>query len=180
MRRRKLLKLISLSFFGLGGLSFLPFARWFNRNLASTRSNDSAILEKVAFIETVYPFFSKEELLEKIDIVLARKHAWEVIEKTFFTYFYSKSEKALFQYSLADREGFITKYIDESAINDEISLKKFTRARINIMMSLVNQSFSPFIAYGYPKKRVVPFTADPSWDEYHKIPGSKNDGRFET
>lgn len=176
MRRRKIIKLISLSTLGLGSLVYFSTERWFLSILASIRPHDQNTLEKIAFVETIYPYFSRETLMKEAETILSKRNSWNTIDNTFFFSLSSKSKKPFHKYPLHERERLIAQYIDESSIRDKISLDKFTKARVNIMISLVNKSFSPFKAYGYPEQRVLPFTADPSWDEYHIKPGSREGG----
>jgi hypothetical protein len=179
MRRRKFVKLASLSSLGIGCLAYFTGLGRVVNIFPSACRYDHDTMEKLAFIETIYPFFSQEKLFEEADMILLEEEKWDIIKNTFFKYFYNNSKKKFFTYNIFDREKFIVQYIEEATVSDEKSLRRFTWVRKNIMRDLLEKSAFPYSAYGYPEKKPIPFMADPSWDEYHKKPGSEKGSWFD-
>lgn len=174
MRRRKFLQLISVGSFGIGsGVYLLSCLDVFFNEVPSPYLDDHDILDKLAFIETVYPLFSVKKLLGHSRIINSRKKDWETINRIFLkSFFYKQSPKKFYTYRIEERESVIVDFIKKyKQINNKLLLE-FEEARKRLVIYVIRNSFSPYSAFGYPDKKALPFMADPSWSEYHVKPGS--------
>ena len=201
MNRRYFLKTASILTFATSS-AFLMMAylgRLFRKD-PSPYGDDLQVKDEMAFCHTVYPLFSDDALLADADEILRKKREWETIGRTFFSHYYGQGNKggkpdAFFSFSkktatdlgskerfadlpLTERERAIVAYIDVAGRERPADRDAFDLARNAIIHHMIRHSYSPFSAYGYPDRRILPFMADPSWPEYHLKPGAGRGGEW--
>lgn len=152
------------------GISLKSCSNFFSAPNTFDILNDSQ-KDRLAFAESVYPFFTKEELNLIRPVVNKLSTDWEVINNTFFNFYRRKSQEKPFN-SLASvlRESLIAEFI-HSASPDDLSL--FDKSRIRITGYIIENGFFPYSSFGYPDVRTEPFIADPSWEICHLQPFHK-------
>ncbi len=171
MNRRKFLKILSLgSFFTGTSVYLLSRCSWFFNKVPSVYSNNEETLDRLAFIETVYPFLSIDQLSLHINIINRCRKEWKIINNTFFKKLYSTSNNKFYEYDIQKREILIVDYINNTS-NRQV-LSKFDYARKKLIQNIRHIMPFPYVKYGYPEKWPNLFKADPSWEEYHRKPSS--------
>lgn len=201
MHRRYFLKTISiLSFSASAVYMVISYVDQFLRKTRSPYEDNGVVKDRMAFCHAVYPLFSDDKLLKDTETILNKKKEWKTIETTFFSHYYDQgqldeirisysiiskkdgvspkkngvnpeSKKPFFTLSPFEREQAIISYIDGAGKDRPADREAFDAARNTIVGHLIRHSYSPFSAYGYPDRRILPFMADPSWDTYHLKPG---------
>ena len=101
-----------------------------------------------------------------------KQKEWEIINRFFFKNFYKNSNVKFHLCNLDQREKMVADFINKNKTTNKDIHHKFDKAWKKLVKFNIRQSFSPYSAYGYPDKRTLPFSADPSWPEYHLEPGS--------
>ena len=162
--------------------------KFFNK-LPSFYGGSPEIKDMVAFTQAVYPFFSGEKFFKDVAVILSKKKECSILKQTFFRYYYaeknswysnlpfisgvkSKKVEGFYSLPLDERESAIVEYISFIQGENPDELLAFDTARNGLLNHLIRHSYSPFSAYGYPDRRILPFMADPSWPEYHAKPGT--------
>ena len=201
MNRRYFIKTTSiLTFASSSAFLMMAYLGRLFRKEPTPYADDLQVKDEMAFCHTVYPLFSDDALLEDAKAILRKKREWDTIGRTFFNHYYgegkergksdaffsfseetrknSGSKKRFFDLPLNEREQAIVAYIDVAGRKSPADRDAFDLARNAIIHHMIRHSYSPFSAYGYPDRRILPFMADPSWPEYHLKPGALVDSNW--
>ena len=168
MNRRHFIHISAGSF-----LALISTPLWFGDKLLGVlfkKTRPREVLDKIAFVETVYPLFTFGQLLKDADTLLEPKRLWAAIDTTFFSHYYKQHNRAFNKQSLISRENRIQTFLDDSDRTSPAVKERFDKARNDLILHMVKHSYFMLSAYGYPDKPTIPFCADPSWDEYHLKP----------